>query len=118
MSTTNLTDYNIAIIGPKDVVSGLKVLGVEALPATTAEEALAQLRAIKQWHRDGVPGKQYAVVCIIENLLASVDQAEYAKVVAGALPAVVVLPGPEGSQGFATARLRALAERAVGSAII
>jgi V/A-type H+-transporting ATPase subunit F len=118
MSTTNATDYKIAIIGPKDVVSGLKVLGVEALEATTTEETLAQLRTIRQWQRDGTPEKQYAVVCVIENLIASVDQAEYAKIVDGPLPAVVVLPGPEGSQGFAVARLRALAERAVGSAII
>jgi hypothetical protein len=47
-----------------------------------------------------------------------VDQAEYAKVVEGVLPAVVLLPGPEGSSGFAIERLRRLAEQAVGSAII
>ena len=51
-------------------------------------------------------------------MLKDVDQAEYAKVVAGALPAVVVLPGPAGASGVAVERLRLLAQKAVGSAII
>lgn len=116
MSTTN--EYKIAIIGPKDTVSGLKALGVEAFEATTAEQALERLREIKQTTTDDTVGTRYAIVCIIEDLVQSVDQNEYAKVVAGALPAVVLLPGPKGSQGFAVARLRTLAEQAVGSAII
>lgn len=116
MSTTN--EYKIAIIGPKDTVSGLKALGVEAFEATTADEALEQLRTIKQATLDPSAGTKYAIVCIIENLVSSVDQVEYAKVAAGPLPAVVLLPGPEGSDGFALDRLRSLAEQAVGSAII
>jgi V/A-type H+-transporting ATPase subunit F len=116
MSTSN--EYKIAIIGPSDTVSGLKALGVEAFPATTAEEALEQLRSIKQATNDPAAAKRYAIVCIIEELVQSVDQEEYAKAAAGALPAVVLLPGPQGSHGFATNRLRRLAEQAVGSAII
>jgi len=116
MSTTN--EYKIAIIGPKDTVSGLKALGVEAFEATTAEQALEQLRDIKRQTNAGATGARFAIVCIIEDLVQSVDQDEYAKVVAGALPAVVLLPGPKGSQGFAVDRLRSLAEQAVGSAII
>ncbi len=116
MSTTN--EYNIAIVGPSDTVSGFKALGVEAFPAVNAEEVLEQLRAIKQQTTDPESTKKYAIVCVIEDLVATVDQAEYAKVVEGPLPAVVLLPGPEGSQGFAINRLRGLAEKAVGSAII
>lgn len=116
MSTTN--DYRIGIIGPADTVSGFKALGVDVFAATTAAEALAQLRQLKQIGRDSVDEAPYAIVCVIEEILRGVDQAEYAKVVSGALPAVVVLPGPEGSHGVALARLRRLAEQAVGSAII
>lgn len=116
MSTTN--EYKIAIIGPKDTVSGLMALGVEAFEAYTAEEALAQLRVIKHTTLEPTTDTKYAIVCIIENLVSTVDQEEYAKVVAGPLPAVVLLPGPEGSNGFAVDRLRRLAEQAVGSAII
>ncbi len=117
MSTTN-QHYKIAIIGPTEVVSGFRALGVEALPAATATEALEQLRKVKQVTEDTAQDTQYAVVCVIETLLAQMDQDEYAKVTKGALPAVVVLPGPEGPQGFALNRLRSLAEQAVGSAII
>ena len=117
MSTTN-TEYKIAIVGPEDTVSGFKALGVQAFPAQTAEEAMEQLRTIKKLTVDPESAIKYAIVCIIEDLVTLVDQAEYAKVVEGALPAVVLLPGPEGSSGFAVERLRRLAERAVGSAII
>jgi len=116
MSTTN--EYKIAIVGPLDTVSGFKALGVDSFQAATAEEALEQLRAIKKQTLDPDSDTKYAVVCIIENLVTQVDQAEYAKVVEGPLPAVVLLPGPEGGSGFAIERLRSLAEKAVGSAII
>lgn len=113
-----MSDYKIAIIGPLDTVSGFKALGVDSFPAQTAEEALTQLKQIKEQTVNPDSKVKYAVVCMIEDLLTGVDQNEYAKVVDGPLPAVVLLPGPEGSKGFALERLRNLAEKAVGSAII
>lgn len=115
--STNST-YRIAIVGPADTVSGFKALGVESFPAHNAAEALEQLQKIKAMTLDTETDAQYAIVCVIEDLMVDVDQAEYAKVVSGALPAVVLLPGPEGSKGVAIERLRGLAEKAVGSAII
>lgn len=111
-------EYKIAIVGPADTVSGFCALGVEAFPANTADEAMHQLRHIRQQTIDPESTSKYAIVCIIEDLVLQVDQTEYAKVVDGPLPAVVLLPGPEGSKGFAIERLRRLAEQAVGSAII
>ncbi len=111
-------EFKIAIVGPADTISGLRALGVEAFDATTGEAALEQLRTIKSITLDTSNPTQYAVVCVIESLLTNIDQAEYAKVVAGPLPAVVLLPGSEGSSGVALARLRSLAEKAVGSSII
>lgn len=116
MSTNN--EYKIAIIGPVDTVSGFKALGVETFDALSAEETLKQLRKIKEQTLNPDSEVKYAVVCIIEDLVTEIDQSEYAKVVEGPLPAVVLLPGPEGSSGFAIERLRNLAEKAVGSAII
>lgn len=115
--STNQT-YKIAIIGPVDTVSGFAALGVEIFDARDAEAALKQLRFIKENKEDKAVGHHYAVVCIIENLLAEVDQAEFKKLTTGALPAVVLLPGPQGTSGLGVARLRQLAEQAVGSAII
>ncbi len=113
--TTN--QYKIAIIGPNETVSGFRALGVDALDARTGSEAMEQLRQIKI-NRDNGDGPHYAVVCIIEDLLTDVDSSEYSKIISGPLPAVISLPGPQGSQGVALARLRRLAEQAVGSAII
>ena len=117
-STTTINEYNIAIIGPSDMVSGFRALGVEAIDAQSGEAALEELRRLKKLTIDPASTTKYAVICVIEDLLTDIDQAEYAKVVSGPLPAVIVLPGPEGSKGVAIARLRRLAEQAVGSAII
>lgn len=111
-------DYKIAIIGPAGMVSGFLALGAESFPASTSGELLEQLRYIKQLTVDESKPVVYAVVCVIEDLMVDVDQAEYNKLVSGPLPAVVILPGPQGSQGQAAKRLRQLAERAVGAAII
>lgn len=116
MSTTN--EYKIAIIGPTDTVSGFKALGVEPLEATTGAQALVHIREIKRLADDPEVKAKYAVVCVIEDLMQDIDQAEYTKTVAGPLPAVVLLPGVAGSQGFAIKRLRQLAEQAVGASII
>lgn len=110
--------HKIAIIGPADTVSGLSALGVEHFEAHNSADALVQLQAIKSMTEDKENSAVYAVVCIIEDLLSGIDQEEYAKVTADALPAVVMLPGPHGSLGYAEARLKKLAEQAVGSAII
>ena len=110
--------HKIAIIGPADTVSGLSALGVEHFAANDSAAALAQLQNIKNITVDDADSVVYAVVCIIEDLLSGMDQEEYARVTAGALPAVVMLPGPQGSLGYAEARLKKLAEQAVGSAII
>ena len=116
MSTNN--HYRLAIVGPTDMVSGFQALGVEAYNATNSQEALEQLRTIKSISNDTEDERMYAVVCVIDDVLQGVDQTEYAKVVEGALPAVVVLPGPAGSSGVAIERLRTLAQKAVGSSII
>jgi V/A-type H+-transporting ATPase subunit F len=117
MSTNNY-EYKIAIVGPTEMVSGFKAMGVETFPAIDATEALEQLRSIKQQTVESDSKTKYAVVCIIEDLVTQVDQAEYAKIVEGPLPAVVLLPGPAGSSGFALERLRNLAEKAIGAAVI
>jgi V/A-type H+-transporting ATPase subunit F len=113
-----INQYKIAIVGPTDMVSGFRALGVEAIDAQTGVAALEQLRRLKKLTLDATSDTKYAVVCVIEDLLTDIDPAEYSKIVSGPLPAVIVLPGPEGSKGVAIARLRRLAEQAVGSAII
>jgi V/A-type H+-transporting ATPase subunit F len=108
--------YRIAIIGPQDTVAGLAALGVEAFHATSAPEVLTQLRRVTAAGEAGAP--TYAIVCIIEELVADIDPDEFQKLTRAPLPAVVLLPGPRGSRGASLARLRKLAEQAIGSPVI
>jgi vacuolar-type H+-ATPase subunit F/Vma7 len=50
--------------------------------------------------------------------MQDIPQDEMDKVSSGALPAIVALPGIEGSHGAGVAKLKRLAERAIGSDIL
>ncbi len=118
VSNNNNQKYDIAIIGPDSTISGFRALGVDLLPAENSQQVLEILKKIKKQSNDVQVTKRYAVVCLIEDLVLDINQSDYNQAVSGALPAVVLLPGPLGKQGFALNRLRSLAEKAVGSAII
>jgi len=111
--------YKTAIIGPKDIISGFKALGVVPFDVKDGGEALEIIKSIKSKVIDG-NGKEdkFAVIILIESIANRISEDEFAKVYGGALPAIVVLPGIEGSTGAGIKKLRSLAERAVGSDIL
>lgn len=110
-------EYKTAIIGPSNVISGFKALGVIPFNAEDGETAVEILKKIKKDLQVETEAK-FAVVIIIESLANKIPKDEFEKVSRGALPAIVVLPGLEGSQGTGVAKLKQLAERAVGSDIL
>lgn len=131
------SDYKIAIVGPKKVVSGFKSLGVDAFNAEDAENAVAVIRELRAKGKDDLPARlperersqtgdaqagstetPYAVVIVTENLVSNMSEDDYARITKGALPALVVLPGLEGSTGQSKKKLKELTERAVGSDIL
>jgi V/A-type H+-transporting ATPase subunit F len=112
-------DYKTAIIGPKDVISGFKALGVVPFNAEDGEQALEVIKNIKKEITGGGDvAEKFAVVIVIESTANQIPANEFEKVSRGALPAIVVLPGLEGSTGAGVAKLKSLAERAVGSDIL
>lgn len=111
-------DYKIAIVGPKSVVSGFKALGVDAFNAENAEDAVAVIRELRAKGKDESIETPYAVVIVTENLVSNMSEDDYARITKGALPALVVLPGLEGSTGQSKKKLKELTERAVGSDIL
>lgn len=114
-----MTAYNIAIIGPKSVISGFKALDVTPFDAEDGDTALELLRTIKKdVETPGSPAKKFATVILIESIAQKISREDMEKVSRGALPAIVVLPGLEGSHGAGVAKLKALAEKAVGSDIL
>lgn len=111
--------YKIAIIGPEEVVSGFKALGVTLFNVANGEEALSILKKIKKDIDDNEPeAEKFAVALIIEDIMEDIPKEEMEKVSGGALPAVLALPGLKGSKGAGVAKLKRLAEKAVGSDIL
>ncbi len=110
-------ENRVAIVGPEGVVSGFRALGVHVYPANTADEAIEQIEHLKELTVDDSKPLVYAVVCVIENLIEGIEPEVYDSLVKGNLPSVILLPGPQGSSGQSEARLKRLAEQAVGSAL-
>jgi V/A-type H+-transporting ATPase subunit F len=101
----------IAVIGGKDTVIGFKAVGLEACPASNAAEALQALRSLTK------EDSEYAII-YIEEKLAQELQHEIDKFKDSPTPAIIMIPGREGSMGLGQTALRAAVERAVGTNIL
>lgn len=101
--------YRIAVVGDWNSVMGFRALGLETYPAATAEEAKERVRALAK--------EECAVIYLTEQL---------AKDLAGELerykdalrPAIILIPGREGSLGIGRANIQRSIERAVGTSIV
>ena len=101
----------IAVIGGRETVMGFKALGLEACPAAGVGEAREILRRLTK------DSEEYAIIYIEENL-ASELQSEINKYKDSPTPAIILIPGREGSTGMGLSALRAAVERAVGTNIL
>ena len=101
----------IAVIGGRDTVMGFRALGLETYPAADAAEAGHILRRLTRENED------YAIIYIEENLAAELGH-EIDKFKDRPTPAVILIPGREGSMGLGQSALKAAVERAVGTNIL
>ena len=99
----------IAVIGGRDSVLGFRALGLETCIAETGEQAKAALHRMAK--------EDYAIVYITEHLAAQIP-AEIARRREDISPAVILIPGREGSLGIGMAGVRTAAEKAVGADIL
>ena len=101
----------IAVIGGRDTVMGFKALGLDTFPADGSAEAGRILKDITRDNDD------YAIIYIEEtfavDLVAEIDRFKDSPT-----PAVILIPGREGSLGLGQSALRAAVERAVGTNIL
>lgn len=104
--------YSIAILGKKEEILAFKGLGITTLFADTALEAEEILLDI---HKDETLA--YAVIFIPEDLFQNISEEVMEKISKEALPALVPVPGLQGSTGFGDIRMRKFVEQAVGSDI-
>lgn len=101
----------IAVIGGRETVMGFKALGLETYPVVDAGEASRTLRRLTH------ESDNYAIIYIEENLAAQL-QNEIDKFKDKPTPAIILIPGREGSIGLGQSALKAAVERAVGTNIL
>ena len=101
----------IAVIGGRDTVMGFKALGLETFPAADSAQALKTLRKLTKDSND------YAIIYIEETLAVNI-QGEIDKFKDSPTPAIILIPGREGSIGIGQSALKAAVERAVGTNIL
>ena len=90
---------------------GFKALGLNIFPVETEEEAKQILREITREE------EQYAIIYVEENL-ANALQHEIDKCKDVPTPAIILIPGRDGSMGLGLSALQAAVERAVGTNIL
>ena len=101
----------IAVIGGRETVMGFKALGLDTYRAANAAEAGQALRSLTRESND------YAIIYIEETLAAQLS-AEIDKFKDRPTPAIILIPGREGSIGLGQSALKAAVERAVGTNIL
>lgn len=104
-----MANYKIAVLGDKDSVLGFKALGLTAFPADTVDEARATLHHIAK--------EDYAVVYLTEQYAVQME-ADIARYKDSLTPAVILIPGKEGSLGVGMNNIKKAVERAVGADIL
>jgi V/A-type H+-transporting ATPase subunit F len=103
--------HKIAVLGEGASVLGFTALGLAVFPVESGEEAVSTFKHIVK------SNEQYAIIYVTEKY--AVDLAdEIAKYKDSISPAVILIPGAEGSGGLGKAALQAAVERAVGADIL
>lgn len=98
-----MSSYKIAVLGDKDSVLGFKALGLDVFPADTVEEAKTTLHELARGNYE-----QYAAHM----------EAEIKRYKDELTPAVILIPGKDGSLGIGMANVKSAVERAVGADIL
>ena len=101
--------YKIAVLGDRESVMGFKALGLDVITAETVEEAKRTLHELAK--------ENYAVIYLTETLAK--DMADVLERYKDQLrPAIILIPGREGSFGIGMANIQSAIERAVGADIL
>jgi len=101
----------IAVIGSRETVMGFKALGLEAYSADDASQALGILKKLTR------ESDEHAII-YLEETFAVECAGEISRYKDSPSPAIILIPGREGSLGLGQTALRAAVERAVGTNIL
>ena len=101
--------YRIAVIGDWESVMGFRALGLDTYPVTSVAEAKEQVRELAK--------TDCAVIYLTETLAKDMPDVldRYKDEIQ---PAIILIPGREGSLGIGKANIQSAIERAVGADIL
>lgn len=103
--------YKIAVLGGSDTVMGFRALGLDTYPVGNSDEAKLV------FHRLAAECQDVAII-YIEETLAPALSAEIEKYKNSVRPAIVLIPGRDGSTGQSLTALSEAVKRAVGTDIL
>ena len=104
-----MASYRIAVMGDKDSVLGFKALGLSTYAVDSVEEARITLHRIAK--------EDFAVIYVTETLAVELEQ-DINRYKDELTPAIILIPGKEGSLGIGAANIKKAVERAVGADIL
>lgn len=101
--------YQIAVVGDWQSVMGFRALGLDTYPTETVEEAKKTVKELAK--------TDCAIIFLTEQLAKDMDDviARYKDEIQ---PAIILIPGREGSLGIGRAGIQSAIERAVGADIL
>lgn len=102
--------YKIGIVGDRDSVLGYMAIGFSVHEAQDAESAERELAAM-------VKSGEYAVIFLVEQYAEKISES-LKKYKDMPIPAITVIPGAGGTDGYGMASLKSAVERAVGVDIL
>lgn len=103
--------FKIGVIGGRETVMGFKALGLDVFPVESEDEARRTLRRITGEESD------YAILYLEENLAEGLKR-EIDRCKNLPTPAIILIPGRDGSLGLGLDALNSAVERAVGTNIL
>ncbi len=103
------TTYRIAVIGDWESVMGFRALGLDAHPAATPDQAREEIKRLAK--------TDCAVIYLTETLAKFIPDVldRYKDELR---PAIILIPGREGSLGIGKENIQRAIERAVGADIL
>ena len=101
--------YQIAVIGDWESVMGFRALGLDTYPVTSVDEARERVRELAK--------TDCAVIYLTETLAKDMGDT-LARYKDELRPAIILIPGREGSLGIGKRDIQRAIERAVGADIL
>ena len=101
--------YKIGVIGDRESILGFKAVGLDVFPTDDPEEAKKTLKRIAK--------EDFAIIYITEQLYQFMME-EVDEYTDSRLPAIIPIPGKDGTLGIGMTSVKKSVERAVGADIL